>query len=139
MELKNPNFPNPSFSNVYSNKRLDKLSEERITSALKGLGLSTIDIQVYVLLAKNGPSKIQKIVKKLNLEIETLDRSLKDLNSIGVINFSIKEPIKFAAIPFEELIDLFIEVKREQAKTMKKNKEKVLSNWKTMLKKDSLT
>lgn len=137
--MKNPNFPNPSFFNVYSNKRLDKLSEERITSALKGLGLSTIDTQVYVFLAKNGPCKIQKIVKELNLEIETLDRSLKDLNNIGVINFSIREPIKFAAIPFEELIDLFIEVKKEQAKTMKKNKEKVLSKWQNMLKKNSLT
>jgi len=65
-----------------------------------------------------------------------IDGRLKELQSIGVVRCSIEKPIEFIAMPFSELIDLFIELKKEQAKTMTESKQKILSTWKTMLKKN---
>jgi predicted transcriptional regulator len=113
------------------------MSEGRITKVLQAFGFSKIDIRVYIFLAKTGPCRIQKIEKDLKIEKGILDKSLKDLSNLGIVDFLIKDSSKFNAMPFEELIDLFIEVKKEQAKTMKENKGKLLSNWKTMLRKNS--
>ena len=113
------------------------MSEKRVISALKGLGLSLSDAQVYIFLAKNGATRIQRIEKDLNIEKGVLDESLKDLSNLGIIHFSIKDPSMFTAIPFEDVIDVFIEVKKEQAKTMQESREDLLSTWKTILKKNS--
>ena len=113
------------------------MSEERIIEALKGFGLSVIDTRVYLFLAKNGSCSIREIAKEINLNLRILDKSLKDLSNLGIIHFSINDPSKFIAIPFKDVIDVFIEVKKEQAKTMQESRETLLSNWKTVLKKNS--
>jgi len=113
------------------------MSEKRITKALKTFGFSTINIRVYIFLAKTGSCRTQKIEKDLKLEKGVLDKSLKDLSNLGIIQFSIKDPTQFTAMPFEDVIDLFIEVKKEQAKTMQESREELISNWKTILKKNS--
>jgi sugar-specific transcriptional regulator TrmB len=128
----------PFFLQIHWIKRLDKLGKERLIEALKELGFSKRDTLVYIFLAKNGPCTFKKIAKYLKIEKGILDRSLKDLSNLGIIDFSIKDSSKFHAISFEELIDLFIEVKKEQAKTMKENKDKLLLNWRTILKKNSV-
>jgi predicted transcriptional regulator len=114
------------------------MSEERIIEALKGFGLSVIDTRVYLFIAKKGARascSIREIAKELNLNPRILDKSLKDLSNLGIIHFSIKDPSNFTAMPFEDVIDLFIDVKKEQAKTMQESREELLSNWKTVLKK----
>jgi hypothetical protein len=39
-------------------------------------------------------------------------------------------------LPFEDVIDIFIEVKKEQAKTMQDSREELLSSWKETIKKE---
>jgi predicted transcriptional regulator len=112
------------------------MSEGRITKALKTFGLSTIDIPVYIFLAKTGPCRTQKIEKDLKLEKGALDKSLKDLSNLGIITFSIKDPSKFTAMPFEDVISLIIEIKKEQAETLKATKEELLSAWRSLTEKD---
>jgi sugar-specific transcriptional regulator TrmB len=102
---------------------LNKLSKKRIIEALKGLGLTQVDTQIYIFLTKEGPHRIEKIALVLNLPEEKIDRSLKDLQSINIVKVSIEYPLEFVAMPFEEVIDLFIEVKKEQAKTMEKTEK----------------
>jgi sugar-specific transcriptional regulator TrmB len=118
-------------------RRLDKLSKERIIRALKGLGLTEVDAQVYVFLAKEGPHKLREIAVALDLPERKVDRSLRELQSISIVKASIQVPLKFIAVPFEEVIDLFIEVKKEQAKTMQESREELLSSWKAAIKKET--
>jgi len=113
------------------------LSKERIIKALKGLGLTQVDAQIYVFLTKEGPHRMEKIALALNLPENKVDRSLKELQSISIVKASIEYPLEFVAMPFEEVIDLFIEVKKEQAKTMEKSREELLSNWKKTIKKEN--
>ena len=105
---------------------------------MKGLGLSQDDILVYVFLAKNGSHNEREITKILGFYLRQTIRSLKNLQEIEIVKAIREHPIQYLAIPFEEVIDLFIEVKKEQTKTMQKNREELLSNWKTMLEKNSV-
>ena len=112
------------------------MSKERVIKALKGLGLSSVDVQVYIFLARTGPKKMREIALALNLHERKVDRSLKELQAISIVKASIEYPLEFVALPFEEVIDLFIEVKREQAKTMRESREELLSSWRKTIKKE---
>jgi sugar-specific transcriptional regulator TrmB len=113
---------------------LNKLSKERIIKALKGLGLRQVDAQIYVFLAKEGSYNVQEIAGALNLQEGKVYSSLKDLQNIEIVKRSRDNPIQYFAITFEEIIDLFIEVKKEQTKTMQESREELLSNWKNLIK-----
>lgn len=104
--------------------------------ALKGLGLSNIDAQVYVFLAKDGLHSERKIAEMLELQERQVYRSLKNLQRIEIVKAIGEQPMQFSAVPFEEVIDLFIEVKKEQAKNMQENREELLSSWKATIKKE---
>jgi sugar-specific transcriptional regulator TrmB len=117
---------------------LKKLSKQRIIKALEGFGLTQVDVQIYVFLAKEGPHTVREITGALNLQESKIDRSLKDLQDIEIVKTSGEHPIQYSAVAFEEVIDLFIEVKKEQTKTMQESREELLSSWKTMLKKETV-
>jgi hypothetical protein len=76
--------------------------------------------------------------RALNLPENKVDRSLKEFQDISIVKASVEYPLEFVAMPFEEVIDLFIEVKREQAKTMKENREELLSSWRETIEKDTV-
>ena len=115
---------------------MKKLSKERVIKAFKGLGLSSVDVQVYIFLARTGPQKMTEIAIALDLPENKVDRSLKELQSISIVKASMEYPLEFVALPFEDVIDLFIEVKKEQAKTMQDSREELLSSWKETIKKE---
>ena len=113
------------------------LRKERIVKVLKELGLEKADAEVYVFLAKQGPRQSREVALMLNLDEEIIHKSLKDLQSIEIVKASIEHPFEYEALSFEQVIDIFIEVKKEQAKTMQENKEEILSNWKAIIKKST--
>lgn len=92
-------------------------------------GLSSIDVQVYVFLANQGSKEIKDIASALDLPEKKIHRSLKDLQSLRIVEASIEYPLEFIAVPFEEVLDLIIEVKKEQAKTLQASKKELLSSW----------
>jgi sugar-specific transcriptional regulator TrmB len=118
---------------------LAPLSKEQIIKALRGLGLSSVDVQVYVFLASKGPHEMREITSVLNLSEDKVHGSLKELLSISIVKPSIEHPLEFNAMPFEEVIDLFIDVKKEQAKNIRESKKKLLSNWLPVIKNGSET
>jgi sugar-specific transcriptional regulator TrmB len=113
------------------------LSKERVFIALKELGFSNSDAQVYVFLAKHGPHRTEEIALALNLHERKVHRSLKELQSQKLVTASVEEPLNFFALAFEELIDLFIKMKKEQAKVVQESKEELLSSWRVLTEKES--
>jgi sugar-specific transcriptional regulator TrmB len=117
--------------------KVKSMSKKRIINALKTIGLSTIDTQVYVFLAKQGPHKMSDMASVLNLEKRKIHKSLKELQSINIVKASIEDPPEFVAVSFEEVINLVIEIKKEQAKTLQASKEELLSSWRSITEKDT--
>ena len=113
------------------------MSKKRIIKALRGLGLTFVDTQVYIFLANSGPHTEKEIVETLPIPKEKIYHSLKCLQDIEIVRTSGEHTINYSAVTFEEVLDLFIEVKKEQTKTMQESREELLTSWKAMMKKHS--
>jgi sugar-specific transcriptional regulator TrmB len=109
---------------------------ERIKGALKKFRLSDIDVQVYFFLANQGSIEIREIAVALDLPEKNIRKSLKHLQTKRIVKASIEHPLEFMALPFERVLDLLIEIKKEQAKTLKASKEELLSSWRSITEKD---
>jgi len=105
------------------------MSLERVLKALASLGLSQTDSQVYIYLVTEGPAKARKIINSLTINKRQIYRSLKRLQNNGVTSANDERPSEFSAVPFEELLDLLVEVKKEQAKTLQASKEELISDF----------
>lgn len=113
------------------------MSLARILKALVSLGLSQTDAEVYVHLATTGPATAKKIINGLTINKRQVYRSLKRLQNKGITIANDKQPSEFSAVPFEELLDLLIEVKKEQVKVLQASKEELILDFRTEKKKSN--
>jgi len=104
------------------------LSLERVIKALIGFGLTRVDAEVYVYLAKKGPQKAVDLAKALNINKQKIYASLKNLQTKGLVS---KDRTIFSALPFEEALDLLIKMEKEQAQAMQESREELLTTWET--------
>ena len=109
------------------------MSLERVKQALVNLGLSRVDAEVYVHIAKKGPIPIGPLADGLKFSKQKLNHSLKNLQSKGIVTASFEDKPFFSALPFEKMIELLIEIKTEQAQVMQETKEELLSSWRKMI------
>ena len=104
------------------------MSLERVIKALIGLGLSRVDAEVYVYLAKKGPQKPVDLATALNYNKKKIYSSLKNLRTKELVS---KDRTIFSALSFEEALDLLIKMEKERAQTMQESREELLTTWET--------
>ena len=105
------------------------MSKEYIIKTLTNLGLNPLDSKVYLFLAKKGTSKGRDISRALKINRPQLYRSLKSLQSKGLVSSTLQRPALFSAISFEELLDRFIKTMMSNALNLQQNRNKILSHW----------
>ena len=103
------------------------MSLELIIKALVSLGLSRLDAEVYVYIAKMGSQTVKDLDGALNYSRNQIYKSLGMLTAKALVT---KEGITFSAIPFEEALNLLIEREKKQANHIKESKKEFLFNWK---------
>ena len=113
------------------------MSLKRVINALVGLGLSRLDAEVYVYLAKKGPHKEIDIAQKLRLRNKQLEIILKNLLEKKVIIVTNKYLNEFTAIPFEETLRELIEINKKQTDTLSEIKKELLSSWENTTRKST--
>jgi sugar-specific transcriptional regulator TrmB len=113
------------------------LSFERAIKILEGFSFSRKDAEVYIYLAKTGPSKGRDLIIGLRMVKQQLYPILKQLQKKGVVTSSQKRPAIFAALAFEELINLYVKLDVEKAKIIRETKEELLDSWKNVTKKEN--
>ena len=111
-----------------------KLSKVRVVKAIMNLGLSKTDAQVYIYLALNGPHKARELIDRMELYKEQLYRSLKNLKEKNIVLSSSDFPAEFSAIPFDKVLDLLAEIKKQQAEALQEINEYLMDNWRVLLK-----
>jgi sugar-specific transcriptional regulator TrmB len=104
------------------------LSLERIIKSLVGLGLSQSDAQVYIYLATTGPKKARDMFDALAINKRQVYRSLKRLRNKGIATINDERPFEFTALPFDMVLDLLMEVKREAAKALQASRDELISD-----------
>jgi sugar-specific transcriptional regulator TrmB len=108
------------------------LSQEKVLKTLETLGIEQPEAQVYVLLGKKGPQKAMEIARFLKISKQTAYRAIKALQAKGIISATIEHPSKFIAVSFEKVLDLFMKAKTEEVRCIEKDKEVLLSDWKSI-------
>jgi sugar-specific transcriptional regulator TrmB len=104
------------------------LSLKRVFKALGSLGLSQAESKVYVYLAKVGPSKARDLSRGLGMTKPQLYPALNSLKKIGVVTSRPERATVFAAIAFEELLNLFMKLGAEQQKTIEETKKEIANS-----------
>jgi sugar-specific transcriptional regulator TrmB len=108
------------------------MSEKIVLETLKGIGLTEKDAEVYIQLAKRGTIIAREITKPGKINKAQVYRSLKNLQSKGIVEASIETPQNFTAMPFERVYDLYIGIKNDEAKKLKQNREVALQRWRQL-------
>ncbi|MEJ2241895.1 MAG: helix-turn-helix domain-containing protein [Candidatus Bathyarchaeota archaeon] len=108
------------------------MSQEKVLQTLSNLGLTRLDIRVYIYLAKKGSQKAIEISKALKIQKQQLYRSLKKLQNKAIVSATLERPARFSAVPFEKVLDLFIKAKLKEAQNIQTEKNKLLSSWQSI-------
>ncbi len=92
------------------------MSTEKVQQALKSLGLTEKEAEVYIFLAKHHALRSGEIAKGTRTHRVEVYRLLKSLQTKGVIAATLEAPARYTAAPLEGLLDSFIKanLKRPQ-------------------------
>jgi len=91
-----------------------------------------LDSQVYIFLAKKGPQQGRDLLKGLKMQRQQLYRSLKNLQSKGIVSGTFEHPARFSAISFDKVVDLFIKSKMAEAQVIQERKREILTSWQSI-------
>ena len=110
------------------------MSLKRVIRTLVRLGLPRVEAEVYIHLAKRGPVEMVNLANALSFSKQKLLRSLRNLQSIGIVTANPEGNKLLSALPFEKAIELLIEIRTEQAQIIQESREELLSSWREMKK-----
>jgi sugar-specific transcriptional regulator TrmB/CBS domain-containing protein len=108
------------------------LSEKDITKFLQSLGFSKREIQIYMFLAKSGVQSTSFVAKRLKMERVQAYRTFKKLQEKGYIEATLERPTRFTVVPFEKLLDAFIESRRSEVASLNQQKDSLLNAWRAV-------
>jgi sugar-specific transcriptional regulator TrmB/CBS domain-containing protein len=108
------------------------LSEKEIEKFLQVLGLSKRERQVYMFLAKSGVQSTSFVAKRLKMERVQAYRTFKKLQEKGFIEATLERPTRFTIVPFETLLEAFINSKKSEVDKLNEQKESLMSTWQTI-------
>jgi sugar-specific transcriptional regulator TrmB len=108
------------------------LSQEKVLKTLESLGLKQLDARVYVFLAKRGPRKATDVAKSLKMPKQTLYVVIRNLQKKGLVTSTLEHPARFSTVPFENVLDLFVKAKMEEAQRIQQCRDEILSDWQSI-------
>ena len=108
------------------------MSEKDVTKFLQNLGLSKREIQVYMFLAKSGVQSTSFVAKRLKMERVQAYRTFKKLQEKGFIEATLERPTRFTIVPFEALVDNFINLKKNEVVNLNDQKQNLLTAWQSI-------
>lgn len=118
-----------SCSNSYG---LTTLSEGDVLRVLQDLGLSKRESEVYIFLSQHGMQQVTSISMRLKIERVQTYRILKNLQDKSVIEATLETPTRFAAVPFDRLLDSLIKTRRAEATALENKKIELISYWRNL-------
>ena len=108
------------------------MSQEKALKTLEGLGFTQLDAKVFVFLAKKGPQKAGDVAKCLKIPKQSIYFIIRNLQSDGIVTSTVERPARFGAVPFERVLDLFVNAKMEEANKIQRNRAEILSDWQSI-------
>jgi sugar-specific transcriptional regulator TrmB len=114
-------IPSETLEHIDALKSIDK--------ALSKFKLNKNEIRVYLYLARFGAHKAQSIAEALGVHRTEAYKILSRLEEQGLISRVMERPMKFIAVPFENVLNNLIEERRQKIYQMEKRKAELLKIW----------
>jgi sugar-specific transcriptional regulator TrmB len=108
------------------------LNQEKLLKTLVNLGFTQLEAETYFHFAKNGSTKALDATKALRISKQRLYPVIKSLQSKGIMNATLERPARFSVVPFEKVLDLFVNAKMAEAQNVQQNKAGFLLDWQSM-------
>ena len=108
------------------------MSEKDILKFLQNLGFSKREIQVYMFLAKSGAQSTSFVAKRLKMERVQAYRTFKKLQEKGFIEATLERPTRFTVVPFQNLLESFIDAKKGEIESLNEQKDDLLGAWRSL-------
>jgi sugar-specific transcriptional regulator TrmB len=105
------------------------LGEDIVRKTLRNFGLTEKETDIYIFLAKHGVLKGGEISKQTKTQKALVYRILKSLQAKSLVESTLEFPARFTPIPFENVIDLNIRVKHEEAAQIASQKKELINYW----------
>lgn len=125
----------PIFTKSTSRNRIPSETLEHIDAlksidqALSKFRLNRNEIRVYLYLARFGAHKAQSIAEALGVHRTEAYKILTRLEEQGLISRVMERPMKFLAVPFENVLNNLIEERRQRIYQMEQRKAELLKIW----------
>ena len=110
------------------------MSLERVLKLFKSLGFSKVEAEVYVYLAKAGPTKPKDLMIGLGMTRQQLYPALEKLKKKKIVDIRPESHALFSTLTFEELLNHYVKMSLKQAEAIKETKEVLLDCWQNMSK-----
>ena len=125
---------------IYSSMNLNssKISDQtaitmtQIYRILSRFKLNRGEIKAYILLARSGPQKAQRISESIGIERTEVYKVLRTLEGYGLITKTLDKPMRFKAKPFEIVLEDLIKEKRKRVSQLEEQKTSILAVWKSL-------
>jgi sugar-specific transcriptional regulator TrmB len=135
-----PSIQESEVQSIYSSMNFNstKVTDEntvtmtQIYRILSRFKLNKNEIKAYLLLARAGPQKAQRISESIDVERTEVYKILRTLESFGLINKTLDKPMKFKAKPFEMVLEALIREKRKHIIQLEEQKSKILDVWNSL-------
>jgi sugar-specific transcriptional regulator TrmB len=108
------------------------LSLERVLQLFRSIGFSRVEAEVFVYLAKAGPTKPKDLMSGLGMTRQQLYSALKTLKKKRIVDIRLESHTLFSTLTFEELLNRYMKISLKQAETIKETKEELLDSWQNM-------
>jgi sugar-specific transcriptional regulator TrmB/CBS domain-containing protein len=108
------------------------MSEKEVTKFLQALGLSKREIEIYMFLAKSGVQSASFAAKRLKMERVQAYRTFKKMQEKGFIEATLERPVRFTIVPFEILLESFINAKKTEVNNLNEQKQSLLASWRSI-------
>jgi sugar-specific transcriptional regulator TrmB len=106
------------------------VGRKKLEDTLKTFGFTVRETEIYIYLGKRGPQKVSEIAKTLKSNKGLVYRILKNLEQKGLVEGTLESPTRYVVVPFEKIIDNYVQSKREEAARIEEAKHDLLSDWK---------
>ena len=108
------------------------MGQKIISETLKDLGLTERDSEVFILLSKKGPIVARDMLRIVKISKAQLYRSIRCLQSKGMVESTLECPARFSAVSFDEILDLSVKSKRDEVQKIEEEREDALLQWKSL-------
>ncbi len=83
-------------------------------------------------LARSGVQSTSFVAKRIKMERVQAYRTFKKLQEKGFIEATLERPTRFAIVPFEKLMEAFINSKKSEIAGLNEQKESLITTWRTI-------